>query len=292
MTPFAGSGFHRSLDRLREEGGSVRCAELAQRLLALSGAPSSRVARRLLAAALECAPDAVPERFGPGELQAARHGLLAPGGPGPRTLDRQGFFVVDLETTGLSAERSAILEIGAVRIDRLRIVERFSSLVDPGTRVPARIARLTGIDDAVVEGAPAPEAVLPRFRRWLGTDAEAAFVAHNASFDARFLASALAHQGLEPLTAPVLCTRRLGRRLVPRLRRYDLDTLSAHFGISNRARHRALGDAESTARLLLDLLDLALQAGIETLSDLLDLQTRAPEPRRRRKRKAADRPDR
>jgi DNA polymerase III epsilon subunit family exonuclease len=261
----------------------VRCTELARRLLALSGAPSSRVARRLLAAALECPTDTVPERFGPGELQAARHGLLAPGEPARRTLDRQAFAVVDLETTGLSADTSAILEIGAVRIENLRIVERFSSLIDPGMAVPARIARLTGIDDALVEDAPGPDVVLPAFRRWLEATPEAAFVAHNASFDARFVRSALVEQGLEPLDAPVLCTLRLGRRLVPQLRRYDLDSLSAHFGISNKARHRALGDAESTARLLLDLLGLARLTGLETLSDLLDLQARPPERRRKRR---------
>jgi DNA polymerase III epsilon subunit-like protein len=78
----------------------------------------------------------------------------------------------------------------------------------------------------------------------------------------------------------VLCTRKLARRLIPELGRYNLDQLCAHFGIANRARHRALGDAEATARALLDLLGIAQSRfEIGNLGELIDFQRRPPAKR-------------
>ena len=198
-------------------------------------------------------------------------------------LEAARFHVVDLETTGVSAERCAILEIGAVRVARLGCGETFSTLVRPPESVPPRIEALTGIGDADVADAPPAAHALPAFRRWLAEAPEAPFVAHNASFDSRFTARGLEDAGLPPLEVPVLCTRKLARRLLPGLGRYDLDHLCAHFRIPNGARHRALGDAKATARALVELLRIALEGGAaRTLGELLDLQDRAPARRRRR----------
>jgi DNA polymerase III subunit alpha, Gram-positive type len=82
----------------------------------------------------------------------------------------------------------------------------------------------------------------------------------------------------------VFCTQRLARRLLPRLGRYDLDHVCAHFGVFNRARHRALGDADATARVWIELLAVARERGLETVGDLLDLQERPVRRRRRRRR--------
>jgi DNA polymerase III epsilon subunit family exonuclease len=292
------SRLRRSLDQIRAEDRALDAAELARRLLSLAGAPDPAVARRLLAAALECPLELLPERFETGELRALRHGLLGrtAGGedsPGPAAPSRRAdlplalvsFTVVDLETTGLSARGAAILEIGAVRIENLGVTARFATLVDPGAAVPAPITRLTGIDDELVAGAPTRAVAIPALRRWLERTPDAAFVAHNAGFDERFLRCAFEEAGLPGLPGPVLCTRRLGRRLVPELGRFDLDSLCARFRIANRARHRALGDADSTARVLLELLALAREGGVATLADLVDLQerppSRRPRPRRR-----------
>lgn len=230
-----------------------------------------------MAAALRCPPDALPDRLGEADLAAARHGFAA-----NAPLSRCGFVVVDLETTGLSPQRSQILEIGAVRIESLRMTDRFETLVDPGQPVPASITRLTGIDAALLAGAPGTVCALEDFQAWLAEAPDAIFVAHNAAFDAGFVRRGLAQHGLPALATPVLCTRRLSRRLVPRLGRYGLDALSAHFGISNGARHRALGDASAAARLLLELLPIALQQGVRTLGELLDLESRPPKGSRRR----------
>jgi DNA polymerase III epsilon subunit family exonuclease len=277
---YARSGIARSLDRIREEGRELDLVELAQRLLSVRAPLERPLARRLLAAALECPPEALPERITATDLLAARHGALRGSPRGARRshlaipLDGAIFTVVDLETTGLS-ERCAILEIGAVRVEALRITARFETLIDPGGDVPAAIRDLTGIDSIALSGAPGPRAALSALRRWLAATPEAVFVAHNAAFDSGFVRRGLDEHGLPPLRAPVLCTCRLGRRLLPRLRAYNLDALCAQFGISNRARHRAPGDAEATARLLIELLALVRtdEPGA-TLFDLLELQDR------------------
>jgi DNA polymerase-3 subunit epsilon len=130
--------------------------------------------------------------------------------------------------------------------------------------------------------APPAHRALAGYARWLSEAPGAPWVAHNARFDAGFLGRAfLAQWGRAPGFA-VLCTQKLSRRLLPELGRYNLDHLCAHFGIRNRARHRALGDAEATAHAWIELIALAREQRHATVGDLLDLQE-AP-TRRRRKR--------
>ena len=105
----------------------------------------------------------------------------------------------------------------------------------------------------------------------------APFVAHNASFDANFLARGLAAAGFLRSAAPCCAPGGSPRRVLPELRRLGLDRLTCHFGVVNRAPHRALGDAEATAEVLLHLLDLARgRAGVETLADLIALDGKTP----------------
>ena len=188
--------------------------------------------------------------------------------------------------TTLEMEAS-ILEIGAVRVSRLAIVERFETLVRPPGegRVPRAIVALTGIHDAMVAEAPTERRALRAFRKWLDRTPTAPFVAHNASFDHGFVSRALDALELPAYRGPVLCTRKLGRRLLPDLGRYNLDQLCAHFGISNRSRHRALGDADATALALVDLLPIATaRFELSTVGELIDFESRPPRPRRRARR--------
>jgi DNA polymerase III epsilon subunit family exonuclease len=257
----------------------VPLERVARALLALEGPISTDLARRVVAAALDHPADSLPAVLDARLLRPGSEARVA-----ALPLAVAEFAVVDFETTGLSAERNAILEIGAVRVSRLRIADSFQSLLrEPGAPPPSRaITALTGIDAALLEDAPPPGRALAAFRRWLAAAPRAPFVAHNAAFDARFARRALDAHGLPPLRVPVLCTRKLARRLLPRLGRYDLDHLCAHFGIANAARHRALGDAEATARALIELLHQALGGGqLRNLGDLLDLQARPPARRRR-----------
>jgi DNA polymerase III epsilon subunit family exonuclease len=207
---------------------------------------------------------------------------LPRGGDDRTPLRSAAFSVVDLETTGLSPAKATIIEIGAVRIEGLRVTTRFESLVDPRRPLSPKISRLTGITDAMLAGAPSGGEALRRFRQWMGDGPGGAFVAHHARFDEGFVRRGLARSGLRPLIGPVLCTRLLARRLAPELRRFGLDHLAEGFGIRFSARHRALGDAEATAAALLHLVGRAQRDhAVETLGDLVRLQA-APPPKRPR----------
>jgi DNA polymerase-3 subunit epsilon len=271
----------RRLDALRAEGAPVPLALLARRLLALDGLPAAPIARRLVAALLGARPDALPEQLAPRELRPVEESAVA-----ATPLDRARFAVVDVETTGLSTASDAIIEIGAVRVESLCATSRFETLVRPPGPGPlsAAIIALTGIDDARLGPAPPSHRALASFARWLGEARGAPWVAHNARFDSTFLRRAFERQGGRAPAVAVLCTQRLARRLLPRLGRYDLDHVCAVFGVRNRARHRALGDAEATARVWIELLAIATERGVATVGDLLDLQQQ-PVRRRRRSRR-------
>ncbi len=265
------------LKSLRARGESVAVAELAQRLVASAAPPPDAVARRLVATALDWEVRGLPDPLDPDDLRdpASRHVADVP-------IEAAEFAVVDLETTGLSESSCEIIEVGAVRIRALEIADEFVSFVRPRKSIPERITRLTGIRDDMVSDAPELPGAMAAFTDWLARSPRGPFVAHNASFDSRFVAAALVECGMPGLAVPVLCTRRLARRLAPEIGRYNLDTLCAHFGYSNHARHRASGDARVTARILVDLLERARAASIGTLGELIDLQERPPTPRRRR----------
>lgn len=182
------------------------------------------------------------------------------------------FVVTDTETTGVRPEEDRLIELAAVKVRGGEVVARFEQLVDPGCHVPARITQITGISTAMLVGQPPPEEVLPAFRAFLG---EAVLVAHNLPFDYRFLQAELARAGLEPLANRGLCTLRLARRLLPSLASHGLSALAQHFGLRNAARHRALGDAEVTARVLLRFLErLRAAHGLRTVEDVLAFQHR------------------
>jgi DNA polymerase III epsilon subunit family exonuclease len=285
-------GFDAAVAQLRASGGALALPALAAHLLALRAAPPPDVARRIVAAAIGVIPAALPDPLElrhvetpAGPITLATDALAADAPWRALPLDAAEFLVVDLETTGLARATSSILEIGAVRIAGGCVVERFGTLVHPGAPIPPAITALTGIDDLLVRGAPPLAEAIGAFSRWLGRHPEAPFVAHNASFDEGFVSRALALHGLPSLARPVLCTRKLARRVAPELKRYALDRLATHFGVGfgteGMGRHRALGDADVTATILLALLVRAREDGtVRTLGDLADLEARKPPKRR------------
>jgi DNA polymerase-3 subunit epsilon len=191
-------------------------------------------------------------------------------------LDEAGFVVFDLETTGLSAQRDRICEIGAVRVRGLELVDSFQSLVNPGVALPGPVERLTGLRTEELRRAPPVRNVLPRFLAFAGDDL---LVAHNAGFDQRFLERELLVREGRRLSQPPLCTAALARRLLEgRLRRVSLASLAHFFGVGTTPCHRALPDAEATAEVLLCLIGLAQELGARRLSELRSLAA----PRRRR----------
>ncbi len=150
---------------------------------------------------------------------------LVGGRPDP-LLEEAELVVFDLETTGLAAGRDQICEIGAVRVKGLELVDSFQSLVNPRIALPEPIARLTGLREQELRGAPSVSTVVRRFLAFAGDEL---LVAHNARFDQRFLERQL---GDRRLSEPPLCTAALARRLLEgRLRRVGLASLADFFGV-------------------------------------------------------------
>jgi len=172
---------------------------------------------------------------------------------------------IDLETTGANFARDRVLEIGLIESgpdgDR-----EWSTLIDPGVPVSAFITGLTGIDDAMVAGAPSFASVADELLARLRGKC---FVAHNARFDYGFLKAEFARLGVD-FRATVLCTVKLSRKLYPAFPRHNLDSLIERHGIVVGERHRALADA----RVLRDLWqrwraapgEVALQAAVAALT--------------------------
>ena len=188
-------------------------------------------------------------------------------------LEEAEFVVFDLETTGLSAAKDQICELGAVRVRALEPVGSFQSLVNPRVPLPEHVARLTGLRQDELRRAASVGSVVRRFLAFAGDDL---LVAHNARFDQRFLEQQLHGRRL---SEPPLCTAALARRLLEgRLRRVGLASLAHFFGVPTQPCHRALPDAEATAQVLVHLIGLAQEVGARRLSDLRKLAA----PRKRR----------
>ena len=147
---------------------------------------------------------------------------------------------LDLETTGASADRDRITEVGLIEVADGELVSEWSTLVDPRRAIPPNIVSLTGITDQMVAAAPSFGQIgAALFQRLEGR----MLVAHNARFDYAFLRAEFRRIGI-CFRARVLCTVRLSRALFPEHRHHNLDCIMQRFGLSCAARHRALGDAQ------------------------------------------------
>lgn len=176
------------------------------------------------------------------------------------------FAVLDLETTGLSPDRDRITEIGVVKARGGEVLGELSTLVHPGRAIPAGITVVTGITSHMVAGHPRIEAVLPTLLEFLG---DAVLVAHNASFDTRFLAAALQRHGYPPLGLEVVDTMAVARRVLrDEVRSVKLSRLATHFRSPVTPDHRALTDARATLHVLHGLLERVGALGATTLADL------------------------
>jgi DNA polymerase-3 subunit epsilon len=160
--------------------------------------------------------------------------------------------VLDFETTGLSPNYGdRVIEIGAVRIERGQIVDRFQQLMNPGFRVDAFIEQYTGITNRMLRGAPDGAEVMAQFANFLGDDN---LVAHNASFDRRFLDAEL-RVIKRQYTGAFVCSMLVARRMYQDAPNHKLGSLVAFKNIpTDGVFHRALADSEMTAKLWLRML--------------------------------------
>lgn len=198
-------------------------------------------------------------------------------------LDGQSYIVVDVETTGSVAYGGdRVTEVAAVLV-RDGVAEKvFDTLINPDRPIPPAITAVTNITSAMVRRAPRFAEVCDQL---LGVLEGHVFVAHNAKFDWRFISMEVERVTRRPLIGRSLCTVRMARKLVPRLRRRNLDAVTAFYGIENYARHRAGGDAVATAHVLLRLLDAARDRGCTTLDDVQQILSAGTAGGKRRKRR-------
>ncbi len=193
------------------------------------------------------------------------------------------FLAVDTETNGLGGDACELTEVGAVLIGGGELHDRWSSLVRTSAPLRRGIQRFTGITQAMVDGAPSLEDVLPLLSERLQGRV---LVAHNAPFDRRVLRQAFDRIGLEWPGPPVLCTAALARALLPLQRRRGLGALADALGIEVELAHRALADAETCGRVLCALFP-RLCANAVTVGDALGV-VRPRRPRRARPRRITD----
>ncbi len=175
----------------------------------------------------------------------------------PRT-----YVALDLETTGLDPERDAILEVGAVKFQGEKVLEVFTSLVNPGRHIPRKVVDLTGITQEEAEQAPSLWTVLPRLQRFVG---RLPVVGHNIAFDLAFLRR---HGLFEDQEA--LDTFELAGVLVPHAGRYSLGALARELGVSLPATHRALDDARATHALFIALFQRASRLPVRILEEIVE----------------------
>jgi DNA polymerase III subunit epsilon len=155
------------------------------------------------------------------------------------------YAIVDIETTGGYAAASGITEISVFIHDGTKVVKHFETLINPQQSIPRYITALTGIDDDMVQDAPAFDDIADVLFDLLN---DHVFVAHSVNFDYSFVKHQLKNSGYD-LTAKKLCTVRLGRKIFPGLPSYSLGNLCRSLNINIENRHRAGGDAKATVTL-------------------------------------------
>ncbi len=172
---------------------------------------------------------------------------------------------VDIETNGGNGDFGRITEIAIIRVENDRVVEEYSTLINPGSPIPYWITRLTGISNSDLEDAPYFDEVAGEIHRLLK---DAIFVAHNVGFDFSFVKRQLEAVGY-PFAPPLFCTVRMSRRLYAEHRGHSLEKIITRHNIETNARHRAYADAKA----ILDFTHLAIQEkGRDAFDDAVRMQ--------------------
>ena len=185
--------------------------------------------------------------------------------PGDRTLQDE-IIIFDVETTGLSPTHDRLTEIGAVRMRGMQVVETFNTMVDPEQPIPAKIVELTGITDAMVEGAPKEAEALRKFMEFCGENPVLA--AHNAKFDTSFVRNVCKRQHIT-FDFATLDTLILCKCMLPTMSRHRLDGVAKALKLGKFDHHRASDDAQMLAKIYKELVSRLIQTkGAVLLSDL------------------------
>ena len=174
------------------------------------------------------------------------------------------YVAFDLETTGLSSQKDEIIEIGAVRMQGGKELDRFQTFVNPRRRLEQKIVELTGITDAMLADAPSIETVLPEFLEFVG---DRVLVAHNADFDTGFIREACRKQGL-PYGFTSVDTLILSQNLLPHLNKFKLDVVSNALSLPDFNHHRAGDDAVTCGLIFHKLTDKLRELELSRLQEI------------------------
>lgn len=177
------------------------------------------------------------------------------------------FVVFDIETTGFSPVANRIIEIGAVKVDKGQVVDRFSVFVNPEVPIPFEIEKLTGINDSMVMEAETIETILPQFLDFVG---DAVLVAHNANFDVSFIKENAKRQQL-PVDFTYVDTVGIARMLLTGQAKYTLDAVAKTLKISLENHHRAVDDAECTAEIFMKFIEMLAKEEVYTLAEMNEM---------------------
>ena len=177
---------------------------------------------------------------------------------------QDSYVVFDIETTGFSPDINHIIEIGAVKVEKGKIIDRFSSFVNPQVPIPYRIEELTHINDSMVIDAPTIDVVLPQF---LAFCEGSVMVAHNADFDVSFIKRKAVMLGMD-FNPTYVDTVAMARYLLPSLNRFKLDTVAKAVGVNLNNHHRAVDDAACTAEIFVKFIVMLEERGITDLNQL------------------------
>jgi DNA polymerase-3 subunit alpha (Gram-positive type) len=159
------------------------------------------------------------------------------------------FICFDIETTGLSAARDKITEIGAVKVENGIITDKFSTFVNPEMPIPQKITQLTGITDKMVKDAPSQSEAVSAFLEFAGDNV---LVAHNAPFDTSFIAKACEDMGRE-YNYTSIDTVAISRAILTDIKNCKLDTVAKFLRLGEFNHHRATDDAEMLAKIFITL---------------------------------------
>ena len=174
------------------------------------------------------------------------------------------YSIIDIEATGGNSKIGRITEIAIYKFDGNRVIEEFSSLVNPQRKIPPYVQKLTGIDNKMAAKAPLFSDLADEVER---ITRNSCFVAHNVKFDYSFFQMEFASIGME-YKRERLCTLQLSEKLIPEAPSYGLGKLCQTLGIPIEDRHRAQGDALATVQLFQHLLDLDRSLPISRIKKL------------------------
>ncbi|MGN1151210.1 MAG: PolC-type DNA polymerase III [Lachnospiraceae bacterium] len=186
---------------------------------------------------------------------------------------KQDFVVFDIETTGFSPVENRIIEIGAVKVSGGKIVDRFSTFVNPEVPIPFEIEKLTSITDDMVVDAEKIETILPQFLQF---SEGCMLVAHNAEFDMSFIIENCKRQGLNH-DFTYIDTVGIARVMMPGQAKHTLDAVAKALGVSLENHHRAVDDAEATAEIFVKLIPMMEKDGITTLAQINEKGKSSPD---------------